>query len=135
LTQDKKSKPVSSLALESNACSSKKVVAAVAGDRRTVSLEESALQHFAKILAEKPSNSMASPEREWPDSADDNGSETGTYTIDKDSPSPEEDKARSDIDAVFGVNGEDKASYDARTFTRNKEARNGHEEQGAMVGI
>lgn len=109
--------------------------AAIAGDRRTFSLEESALQHFAKILAEKPSNSMASPEREWADSPDDNGSETGTYTIDKDSPSPEEEKARSDIDAVFGVNGEDKASYDARTFTRNKEARNGHEEQGAMVGI
>lgn len=34
---------------------------------------------------------------------DDNVSETGTYTIGKDSPSPDEDQSRRDIDRVFGL--------------------------------
>ncbi|XP_059480039.1 nucleolar protein dao-5-like isoform X2 [Neocloeon triangulifer] len=130
LTQDKKSKPVSSLAIESNSPNSRRPLA---GERRTISLEESASQHFAKILAEKASIPTKSPEKEVIETLSDNGSETGTYTIDKESPSPDEEKARSDIDAVFGV-GEDEArgGYDNRTFTRNKEMKNGHEEHTVL---
>lgn len=35
----------------------------------------------------------------------DDVSEAGTYTIEKDSPSPEVEQARNDIDRVFGVSG------------------------------
>lgn len=37
------------------------------------------------------------------DRCDDAASETGTYTIGKDSPSPDEDQSRRDIDRVFGL--------------------------------
>lgn len=37
------------------------------------------------------------------DRCDDVASETGTYTIGKDSPSPDEDQSRRDIDRVFGL--------------------------------
>lgn len=40
-------------------------------------------------------------EEEGPDN--DTASETGTYTIGKDSPSPDEDQSRRDIDRVFGL--------------------------------
>ena len=36
----------------------------------------------------------------------DNVSEAGTYTIEKDSPSPDVESARTDIDRVFGIIGE-----------------------------
>ncbi|XP_065343321.1 centrosomal protein of 170 kDa-like isoform X3 [Cloeon dipterum] len=132
LTQDKKSKPVSSLAIESNSPTNRRLLAP--GDRRTFSLEESASQHFARILAEKTASPPKSPEKEAPDSPSDNVSETGTYTIDKESPSPEEEKARSDIDAVFGVGEEDERAEGNlnRTFTRNKDMKNGHDEQSVL---
>ncbi|XP_057375457.1 mucin-5AC-like isoform X2 [Daphnia carinata] len=42
-------------------------------------------------------------EEEEEDRCDDAASETGTYTIGKDSPSPDEDQSRRDIDRVFGL--------------------------------
>ncbi|KAF4519294.1 hypothetical protein B566_EDAN017924 [Ephemera danica] len=109
-------------------------------DRRSASLEESASEHFSRILGETTSPvrrqascgtqdegscrsrqcQASSPQSTevQPDS-EDNVSEAGTYTIDKESPSPEEKRARNEIDVVFGVQDVPTSPMcDTRTFTR-----------------
>lgn len=49
------------------------------------------------------SETAAETVEEEEDRCDDAASETGTYTIGKDSPSPDEDQSRRDIDRVFGL--------------------------------
>jgi hypothetical protein len=49
------------------------------------------------------SETAAETVEEEEDRCDDAVSETGTYTIGKDSPSPDEDQSRRDIDRVFGL--------------------------------
>lgn len=118
-------------------------------ERRTVSLEESASQHFKRILEAPPRQASLgacapiSPPVEIPmeiagqESPADNVSEAGTYTIDKESPSPEESRARSEIDLVFGVE-ESSVACDTRTFTRHRPLQeqphtNGHDDPPVKV--
>lgn len=53
--------------------------------------------------AANANDSEAATVEEEEDRCDDAASETGTYTIGKDSPSPDEDQSRRDIDRVFGL--------------------------------